>query len=235
MASPNRVLIRAWTDGSCSVKGNHPGGFGVYVRVGQREVFLRRGFWNTTTSRMEMSALLEAVRMVDPDELTELQVYSDSQFVVNAFKKGWLKTWRMNGWNGVKNVEMWKGVLFEIERRRKMRFGITWLRGHGKDLEDDLVYGNAIADELANYKTQDKLVQDLDLEGFSWFHHASSDCVFIEKTNRYEEINKMGDIVPLGKCKRATFEELFDVVNGTFLFENLYNGSLDVSYEVKEL
>lgn len=207
----------------------------MYVRVGQREVFLRRGFWNTTTSRMEMSALLEAVRMVDPNELTELQVYSDSQFVVNAFKKGWLKTWRMNGWNGVKNVEMWKEVLFEIERRRKMRFGITWLRGHGKDLEDDLVYGNAIADELANYKTQDKLVQDLDLEGFSWFHHASSDCVFIEKTNRYEEINKMGDIVPLGKCKRATFEELFDVVNGTFLFENLYNGSLDVSYEVKEL
>ena len=116
-----------------------------------------------------------------------------------------------------------------------MKLTMVWLRGHGSNLEDDIVFGNNVADALANYKDQEKWEQDLDLVGYSWFHHASSDCVFIEKTNRYEEINKMGDIVPLGKCKRATFEELFDVVNGTFLFESFYNGTLTIDYTVKNI
>lgn len=236
MVQKERINIQIFTDGSCNVKGAlKPGGFGVYCLTGGKEIHLRRGFWNTTTSRMEMKALLAAVQMIDPDVWTKVHIVSDSQFVVNSFKDGSISKWRMCGWVGVKNAELWKEIVREIDSRRKMLFGISWINGHGKDLNDPLVFGNACADALANYKTQDKFVQDKPLEGFSWFHHEGSDVVFIEKTERYEELNKMGDILLLGDCYYATEEELFDRLNGTALFDAYYSGKLDVELQIETI
>ncbi len=106
---------------------------------------------------------------------------------------------------------------------------------HGKDLSDPLVYGNACADALANYKTQDSYVQDRPLEGFSWFHHDGSDAVFPEKTEMFEQLNKMGDVNIIGDCFYANEEELFERVNGTYLFEPYYNGQLDIDYKVEKI
>lgn len=235
MDSPSRVTI--WTDGSCTTKGDRRGGYGVYCVYDDTEITVRHGFWNTTTSRMEMMALLEAVSMINPIVSTDVTVYSDSQFVVNAFNEGWLKKWKLICWSGVKNRELWQQIDAAITARPYMKLTMVWLRGHGSNLEDDIVFGNNVADALANYKDQEKWEQDLDLVGYSWFHHEGSDCVFIEKTNKLEEMNSHGDgdIIPLGKCKRATFEELFDVVNGTFLFESFYNGTLTIDYTVKNI
>ena len=123
----DRISIKIWTDGSCTTQGRKCGGFGVYCKVGDEEITLRRGYYNTTTTRMEMMAILAAIRMVDPNEFTHVIITSDSQFCVNAFKLGWLANWRMKGWKGVKNVDIWKDILREIESRRKMKFGIKWL------------------------------------------------------------------------------------------------------------
>lgn len=235
MDSFNRTKMTIFTDGSCTVKGRKEGGFGVYLKQGEAEITYRKGFWNTTTTRMEMKALLAAIEMVDSEVWTDVRIISDSQFVVNAFLLGWLNQWRLNCWQGVKNPELWNKIIKAIECRRKMKFNITWTPGHGKDLEQDYVFGNSVADSLANYKTQDSYEQDLDLVGYSWFHHDSSDCVFIEKTDRYEELNVMGDVYDIGPCYRANFEELFERCNGTHLFEALYNGTLDINYEIKEI
>ena len=215
----DRISIKIWTDGSCTTQGRKCGGFGVYCKVGDEEITLRRGYYNTTTTRMEMMAILAAIRMVDPNEFTHVIITSDSQFCVNAFKLGWLANWRMKGWKGVKNVE----------------FGIKWLPGHENNLNEEDVFGNNVADSLANYKTQDKWEQDLDLVGYSWFCHESSDSIFIEKTDRFEELNKMGDVCEIGPCVRANFEELFDLVNGTYLFDALWEQKLDVNYNIEEI
>ena len=237
MVPKERINITIFTDGSCNAKSDRKlGGFGVYIPYENQEIHLRRGFWNTTTSRMEMKALLAAIQMIDPDVYTKVHVVADSEFVVNAFKKSLLSQWRANGWWGVKNPELWKEILKEIESRRKMVFGISHINGHGKDLSDPLVYGNACADALANYKTQDSYVQDRPLEGFSWFHHDGSDCVFPEKTEKFEELNQVGgDVNIIGDCFYANEEELFEWVNGTYLFEPYYNGQLDIDYKVEKI
>lgn len=158
----DRVQITIYTDGSCSVKDPHKrGGFGVYCVCNGQETTLRRGYWNTTTSRMEMMALLNAIRMVDPTVRTNVTVISDSQFIVNSFKNGLVNLWRRNRWVGIKNAELWKEIVTEIERRRNMVFGMRWIGGHQKDLDDACVFGNNCADALANYKTQDSWEQDL--------------------------------------------------------------------------
>lgn len=191
MDSIDRVPITIYTDGSCTTKGIKAGGFGVFVIQGDTYLTLRRGYWNTTTTRMEMMAVLAAVEMIDPNIPTAVKIISDSQFVVNSFKLGWLQQWRLNGWQGVKNPELWNRILKSISLRPKMKFQFVWTPGHKAELDNEVVFGNACADALANYKTQDKFIQDKPLEGFSWFHHEGSDVVFIEKTERYEELNKM--------------------------------------------
>lgn len=156
------VSIRIWTDGSCGKDG--VGGLGVYVLRNDvfGEITLRKGYRGTTTPRMEMRALLEAIRMINPEIDTHLTLYIDSQFVVNSFLKGWLAKWRMNGWEGVRNVDLWKAIVKEIDGRRKMRMKIVWIRGHQKNLEDDITFGNACADALADYRSQDFYIDDFE-------------------------------------------------------------------------
>lgn len=235
MDSIDRVPITIYTDGSCTTKGIKAGGFGVFVIQGDTYLTLRRGYWNTTTTRMEMMAVLAAVEMIDPNIPTAVKIISDSQFVVNSFKLGWLQQWRLNGWQGVKNPELWNRILKSISLRPKMKFQFVWTPGHKAELDNEVVFGNACADALANYKTQDKFIQDKPLEGFSWFHHEGSDVVFIEKTERYEELNKMGDILLLGDCYYATEEELFGRLNGTALFDAYYSGKLDVKLQIETI
>lgn len=154
--------ILAYTDGSCKQDGSY-GGMGVYVVIdGVKEVVLRRGYFNTTTPRMEMRAFLEAVRMVNPLLPVKLTVCVDSQFVANAFLKGWLSKWRMAGYTGVANSDLWRAIVKEIDSRRLMRLNVRWVRGHCKDLNDEAVYGNSIADRLADCNTQDFYIEDFE-------------------------------------------------------------------------
>ena len=154
--------VRAWTDGSCNRGGI--GGLGVYVLRNDAfgEITLRRGYTDTTTPRMEMRALLEAIRMINPEVPTHLTLYIDSQFVANAFLKGWLAKWRMAGWTGVANADLWKAIVREVDSRRAMRMTVRWIRGHQKNLTDDIAFGNACADALADYKSQDSYIRDFE-------------------------------------------------------------------------
>ena len=101
--------VEVFTDGACS--GNPgPGGWGAVLRYKGVEKELSGGEANTTNNRMELSAVIFALKALK--EPCEVTLYSDSQYVCNALKLGWAKKWRENGWMRNKkdpalNPELW--------------------------------------------------------------------------------------------------------------------------------
>ena len=125
--------IEIYTDGACS--GNPgPGGWGAILRfrTAQKvyEKELSGGEANTTNNRMEMTALLEALRQLK--EPCAIDLYSDSQYVINGLEKGWAKGWRARGWKKADkspalNPDLWAPLLEESE---KHKITYHWLKGH---------------------------------------------------------------------------------------------------------
>ncbi len=135
--------IRVWSDGAC--RGNPgPGGWGALIRAaGRPDVELSGGEAATTNNRMELRAVVEALRSL-PDG-TVVTVHADSTYVLNGITK-WLVGWRRNGWltgskQPVKNVDLWQ-ELDEQANRHTVEW--QWVKGHAGDP------GNERADALAN-------------------------------------------------------------------------------------
>lgn len=145
-----RKEITTFTDGSCCHQ-TQKGGIGVYIIYDDREYFISKGYSETTIGRCELRALLEAIRALDKTQPINATVYSDSQYVVNGLVQN-IREWIDNNWKGCANVDLWKKILKKLKEHKKLRLRLLWHQGHGKDLKDPLVYGNAIADLLANYK-----------------------------------------------------------------------------------
>lgn len=150
-----------FTDGSACIKPPKLGGCGVYIIHGEKEYFISKGYVNTKTGRMEIYALLYALRSVNKDMEVKVNIYSDSQYVVNSLTKQWVLKWQRNNWEGAKNVDLWKQVLEEIMQRPKMKLRLRWIKGHQANFEDELVVGNNMADMLADYKNHDNYIKDL--------------------------------------------------------------------------
>lgn len=231
----NRVPITIWTDGSCTTKDDRKGGMGVYLLADGCEVALRRGYWNTTTPRMEQRALIAAVQMINVDIPTDVLIWCDSKFIVEAIMNGGVRQWRADGWKGVANVELWKEFVTEVEKRRKMRLCVRHINGHQKDLLNPVIYGNNVADALADYHTQDSYVQDKPLEGFSWYVHDPTSLIFIAKNEEHEYLVTHDDIVLLGDCHYATEEDLVNCINGKWIFDGYYNGDYEINTEIKTI
>lgn len=105
--------VTIYTDGACS--GNPgPGGWGALLFYNEYRKELSGGEAHTTNNRMEILAVIEALRQLK--EPCRVKVYSDSAYVVNAFKQGWLNNWQRNGWlnskkQPVENQDLWKELL----------------------------------------------------------------------------------------------------------------------------
>ena len=102
--------VEIFTDGACS--GNPgPGGWGAVLRYGEHEAEMSGGDACTTNNRMELMAVISAVeRLKEP---CDIKIYTDSQYVANAFLKGWIWNWKRNGWKKsdkkpVLNPELWE-------------------------------------------------------------------------------------------------------------------------------
>lgn len=112
--------VTIYTDGACS--GNPgPGGWGAVLMYGRHRKEMSGGESMTTNNRMELMAVIEALRALK--EPCKVTVYSDSAYVVNAFKNGWVDGWLRNGWKNskgqpVENQDLWKSLLAEMERHR---------------------------------------------------------------------------------------------------------------------
>jgi ribonuclease HI len=120
--------VTIYTDGACS--GNPgDGGWGAVLRYGGHEKEISGFEENTTNNRMELTAAVEALKVLK--EPCEVELYSDSAYMVNAFNAGWLQGWKMNGWmtagkDEVKNIELWK-QLDQLARMHR----ITWIKVKG--------------------------------------------------------------------------------------------------------
>ena len=146
----NMKKVKIYTDGACS--GNPgKGGWGaiLFYKDQMREM---SGFEeNTTNNKMELTAAIKALeRLKEP---CEVELYSDSAYLVNAFLEGWLTKWQMNGFKSsnkkpVQNVDLWQ-KLIELNNIHK----ITWIKVKG---HADNVYNNrcdALATgEIAKHK-----------------------------------------------------------------------------------
>lgn len=123
----NRVLI--YTDGACS--GNPgAGGWGAILMHGNRAKEISGFEKETTNNRMELTAVIVALSTLKQPCTVEL--YSDSAYVVNAIKQGWLENWKKNGWIGsdkkqVKNIELWQN-LDSLMQKHKVNF--NKVKGH---------------------------------------------------------------------------------------------------------
>lgn len=128
--------VEVFTDGACS--GNPgPGGWGAVLRYNGIEKELSGGEANTTNNRMELSAVIFALKALK--EPCEVTLYSDSQYVCNALKLGWAKKWRANGWMRNKkdpalNPELW-GELLDLCDKHKVE--VIWVRGHAGHPENE--------------------------------------------------------------------------------------------------
>lgn len=134
--------VTIYTDGACS--GNPgPGGYGAILMYGQHKKELSGGDPNTTNNRMELMGVITALKALNRP--CQVDLYTDSQYVVNAIEKGWAKKWQANGWMRNKkdkslNPDLWQSLLDLLEIHQVT---FHWVKGHAEN-----PYNNR-CDELA--------------------------------------------------------------------------------------
>ena len=130
--------ITVYTDGGAS--GNPgPGGYGMVMLSGQHRKEINGGFRLTTNNRMELLAVIIALETLKFDG-TDVTIYSDSKYVVDAVTKGWVFNWEKKNFAKKKNPDLWKRFL-KIYPKHSVKF--VWVKGHaGNEL-------NEAADRLA--------------------------------------------------------------------------------------
>ncbi len=135
-----KVVI--YTDGAC--RGNPgPGGWGVFLSVEREHKTLKGYEPDTTNNRMELIAVIEALRALERS--CHIELYTDSKYVMQGLNE-WMPNWKRNGWKTaarkpVKNVDLWK-ILDDEAQRHQVDW--HWVKGHSG------VEGNERADQLAN-------------------------------------------------------------------------------------
>ena len=134
--------VDIFTDGAC--RGNPgPGGWGVILRLGERERELWGGERQTTNNRMELTAAIRGLEALKrPVAAT---VHTDSQYVLKGISE-WIHGWKRNGWKTsarqpVKNADLWQR-LDTLSQPHNLEW--IWVKGHAGHPE------NERADALAN-------------------------------------------------------------------------------------
>lgn len=131
-------MIQIYTDGAS--RGNPgPGGYGVVMKYGSLRKELSDGFRHTTNNRMELLSVIVALETLK-NEGSEVVVYSDSKYVVDAVEKKWVFGWEKKHFEKAKNADLW--IRF-LKTYRKHRVKFMWVKGHASNIE------NNRCDELA--------------------------------------------------------------------------------------
>lgn len=148
----SKPIITCYTDGSYSPK-NNTGGWSAYLECNGYSMVIYGGVSNTTISRMEITAVLQALKAVRIPSI--FIIYSDSQYVVNSISKGWIQSWARRGWytaTGSKtaNSDLWLEML-DLLRLHDVK--ISWIKGHSGNP------GNELCDEFAQYSSRQQTLK----------------------------------------------------------------------------
>ncbi|MDO9613515.1 MAG: ribonuclease HI [Bacteroidota bacterium] len=124
--------ITIYTDGAA--RGNPgPGGYGAVLMSGQFRKELSGGFEMTTNNRMELLAVIVALEALKIEN-SQVTIYSDSKYVVDAVEKGWIWNWVKIRFKGKKNEDLWLRFL-KIYQKHKVKF--VWVKGHAEIPENE--------------------------------------------------------------------------------------------------
>jgi len=109
------------------------GGIGIVIQYKGLTKEINDAFELTTNNRMEIMSVIYALKFLNSKKIyqkcNEVQLFSDSQYVINTFKKKWINVWEKNNWkNGnVKNIDLWKQLLEEIQF---YKVEWNWVKSH---------------------------------------------------------------------------------------------------------
>lgn len=146
-----KVVIDLWSDGAC--KGNPgEGGFAYVIKMNNVIYKYAQGELATTNNRMELSAVLFAFNAIKSIEIEsklqyEINIYSDSKYVVDAINKNWLFNWVRRGFLNVKNTDLWSQLYLLISPlmlQSNVKVNFIWVKGHAGN------YYNEVVDKLAS-------------------------------------------------------------------------------------
>ena len=134
-SSPGADVVDIFTDGACS--GNPgPGGWGAILRMGDVEKEIFGGEPDTTNNRMELTAVIEALRALKRP--VQARVHTDSQYVQKGISE-WILGWKKRGWKTadkqpVKNADLWRALDAEAAKHKVQWL---WVRGHDGHVENE--------------------------------------------------------------------------------------------------
>ena len=136
------MYVKIYTDGSARGNPDGPGGYGAVLQYTDRKGVLHEkeisgGFAKTTNSRMELMAVIMALEALNRP--CEVDVFSDSAYVINAFNKHWVDSWQKKNWrrgkpNEVKNIDLWQRLLAAAAPHR---ITWNWVKGHAGHPENE--------------------------------------------------------------------------------------------------
>ena len=124
--------VTLYTDGACDPNPG-TGGWAAILIFGKTKKEITGGEHNSTNNRMEMMAVIEALKQLK--EPCKVTLITDSEYVKNAFTQGWLEGWIKRGWKTaskkpVKNQDLWEAMLAETKRHT---IEWKWVKGHATD------------------------------------------------------------------------------------------------------
>ncbi len=145
--------VEIYTDGACS--GNPgAGGWGAILRYGSVEKELSGGESDTTNNRMELTAVIEALKALKKP--CNIVLYTDSRYVMDGVNE-WMPNWKLNGWRTtnkktpVKNVDLWQ-ILESLIEKHKIKW--VWVKGHNGHPENERV------DKLARDEAKSRVCEN---------------------------------------------------------------------------
>lgn len=163
----NIKSVVCYTDGACS---NNPGsgGFGIVFiqentkRKSDKVQCFYGGSDFSTNNRMELTAVIEAIKIAKRNKIDKLQIYSDSAYVVSTMQNNWIAGWKQNNWMTaqkklVKNKDLWLKLLDVLDEKICVEF--YKIKGHAGEEYNEL------ADKLAVKGSEEILTGNISIGG----------------------------------------------------------------------
>tara|TARA_R110001632_G_scaffold175405_1_gene295099 strand:+ start:86 stop:823 length:738 start_codon:yes stop_codon:yes gene_type:complete len=179
--------IELYSDGGAEPNPGK-GGFGVILSYKGRKKEFFKGYQLTTNNRMELMGVIFGLEQLKTK--SNVQVYTDSKYVINGITKGWAEKWKRNGWKRKKDIlainsDLWERLLNEIS---KHNVEFKWVKGHSGHLE------NERCDFLANSGINSKvLIEDGGYEPSEIENNQNTRENTTFNTTKKVKIEKVGD------------------------------------------
>jgi ribonuclease HI len=120
-------VVQIFSDGAASPNPG-VGGWGAILIYGKHRKEISEGFVKSTNNRMELIGVLRGLEALKKEGL-DIEITSDSKYVVDSINKGWVFNWEKSGYKDRKNADLWKKFLI-LYRKHKVK--MIWVRGHNE-------------------------------------------------------------------------------------------------------